>query len=251
MGNIILGSDGITIRQGIYQEKASPMTDLGRFIDFQDGRRFRYCQADGEVLRGHMAAAGAVVDNDNTVTQADMTVVLSNGYIGETEVSVLLLGDTTKNMYADGLLTIEGGLGLGYAYRIKKNSAGGEPYTAPCVLTLYDPIVVALDVTSIITLTKLKYKDVVEVPKGAEVATPIGVPLIDVTDNYYFWAQTRGYAPLVVDTGDTLTIGQLVGVGSSVDGACDDITVVTQKPYGVCVQIAATATYATIDLQLE
>ena len=83
MSNIILGSDGIAIRQGIYQQKSDKMTDLGRFIDFQDGRRFRYCQANGNITRGHMAAAAAVVANDNTVTQTAMTVALSNGYIGE------------------------------------------------------------------------------------------------------------------------------------------------------------------------
>ena len=252
MGNILLGSDGIAIRQGIYQQKVDKMTDLGRFIEFQDGRKFRYCQADGNITRGHMAAGGAVAANDNTVTQTAMTVALSNGYIGEKVINVLLGGATTLNLYEDGVLSIEGGLGLGYMYRIKKNKAGGALYTTPCELTLYDPIIVALDATSIISLTKNKHKDVIVAPTTV-VRAPAGVPLIDVTDNYYFWAQTRGYALLVVDDGDTVVTGDYVMGGSTDPGAIEAVTGtdVTIVPYGVVVQIAAADTYALIDLKLE
>jgi hypothetical protein len=252
MGNVILGSDGIAIRQGVYEEKVTQETDLGRFIDFQDGRRFRYCQADAAITRGHMAAAGAVVANDNTVTQTAMTVALSNGYIGEKEVSVLLAAATTAHLYADGFLSIEGGLGLGYLYRIKDNKAGGALYTTPCILTLYDPIVIALDATSIISLTKLKYKDVVVAPTTV-VREPIGVPLIDITDNYYFWAQTRGPALIVVDDSDTVVTGQFVMGGDTDAGACEPVTATSSVivPYGKVVQVAAADTYALIDLQLE
>jgi len=250
MSHIILGSDGIAIRQGIYEEPVSNENDLGRFIDFQDGRRFRYCQAGEALTRGHMTTPSVVVANDNTVTQTDMTVALSNGYIGETEISVLLAADTTKNLYADGFLTIEGGTGLGYMYKIKSNKAGGTPYTDPCELTLYDKIVVALDATSIITLTMCKYKDVI-VNDTTVVATPLGVPLIDVTDDYYFWLQTRGYAPVIVDDDGALTIGQLVGGGGGDAGAGIVIAADTTQAWGVVVQVAAQDTYATIDLHLE
>ena len=253
MSNIILGSDGIAIRQSIYQESLVAKTDLGRFIDFQDGRRFRYCQADGAITKGHVAAGGAVVANDNTVTQTGMTVALSNGYIGEKVINVLLAAATTANLYAGGYLTVEGGTGLGQIRKIKSNKAGGASVAAPCEVTLYDPLEVALNATSIITLTKNKYKDVIVAPAGTDVAPLIGVPLISITDDYYFWAQTRGYAPIVVDDSATLTIGETVSIGAtdagSVTGATDAHC--DYQQVGTVVQIAAADTYATIDLELE
>ena len=95
-----------------------------------------------------------------------------------------------------------------------------------------------------------KYKDVIVTPV-AEVATPIGVPLIDITDNYYFWAQTRGYCGIVVGDGETITIGQQAAIDDTDAGACANRGSYTEKAWGVIVQIAAADTYATIDLKLE
>ncbi len=250
MGNIVLGSDGISIRQGIYEENVNKMTDLGRFIDFQDGRRFRYCQADGEIIKGHMCSAAAVDANMNTITQTGMTVVISNGYIGEKVIKVLLGAATTLNLFEEGYFVVEGGVGLGQFHVIRKNKAGGSSVSSSCELTLYDPLVVALDATSIISLTKNKYKDVIVTPTS-ETATPIGVPLITVTDNYYFWAQTRGYCCIVVGDGETITVGKQAAIDDTDAGACADAGSYTEKVWGVIVQIAAADTYATIDLKLE
>lgn len=250
MGNIILGSDGIGVRQGIYEESASAKADLGRFIDFQDGRRFRYCQANGGITKGHMCSAAAVDSNMNTVTQTGMTVALSNGYIGEKIIDVLLGAATTLNLFEDGYFVVEGGTGLGQFHVIRKNKAGGSSVSSPCKLTLYDPLVVALDATSIISLTKNRYKDVIVTPTS-ETAPPIGVPLITITDNYYFWAQTRGYCCVVVGDGETITVGQQAAIDDTDAGACANNGGYTEKAWGVIVQIAAADTYATIDLKLE
>ena len=252
MGNIILGSDGIAIRQGIYQEKADKMTDLGRFVEFQDGRRFRYCKcnASAGITRGHMCSAAALNGDTDKVTQTAMTVALSNGYIGEKVINVLLSDDVAAHLFDDGLLTIEDGTGAGYCYRIKSNKAGGAVYTAPCELTLYDPIVVALAADAVISLTVNKYKNVVVTPQ-TETAPPIGVPLIDVTEAYYFWAQTRGYAALYIGTGETAPVGDNVGISADEDGACDVAAAAPEKAWGVSIQPAAADTYATIDLMLE
>lgn len=253
MGNIILGSDGITVRQGIYEESVSQKAELGRFLDFEDGRRFRYCKASGAITKGHLCTTANVVADDNTITQTGMTVAISNGYIGETVINVLLAAATTLNLYEDGLFVVEGGVGLGQAHRIRKNKAGGAAVATPCELTLYDGLVVALDATSIITLTKNRYKDVVIGAATTVVGSPIGVPLITVTTGgYYFWAQTRGYCPIVVDDDGTLTVGMEVVMGGGDTGAvlvCADATL--SKRLGVAIQVAAIDTYATIDLMLE
>ena len=255
MGNIVMAQGGIPIQQGIYEESITKKCELGRLLPFLDGRCFRYCHcASGAgITRGHMASGPTVVAEDNTVTQTSMTVAISGGTVGAKVVNVLLAAvATTANLYEDGLLVIEDADGEGYAYRIRSNKAGGAAVATPCELTLYDPIVVALAADNIITLTKNRYKDLVITPITTIVASPIGVPLIDVTKDYYFWAQTKGYAPLYVDDASALTVGMLVCGGGGEPGACILYAAGTiSKAWGTAVQIAAVDTYATIDLELE
>jgi hypothetical protein len=191
-----------------------------------------------------MAAASLVVAADNAVLQTGMAAQA----IGKKVINVLLGGATTLNLYEDGLLTIEDSTGQGYCYRIKSNKAGGDAVATPCELTLYDPLVVALSATSIITLTMNKHKNVIINPTNSDASAAIGVPLISVTKAYYFWAQTKGYAALMITT--ATTIGYLVGPGNTA-GSCDAASGTTFKPWGQCVQIATSGNYATIDLNLE
>ena len=250
MGNIVMAQGGIPIQQGMYEESITKKAELGRLLPMLDGRCFRYCQSDGGMTRGHMCSGAEVDSNMNTVTQTGMTVTISGGSIGAKVIKVLLGAATTANLYEDGLLVIEGGVGLGYAYRIKSNKAGGAAVATACELTLYDPLVVALDATAIISLTKNRFKDVIVTPVS-ETAAPVGVPLIDVTDNYYFWAQTKGYAPVVVGDSETINVGQQAAIDDTDPGAVANRGSYTEKAWGVIVQIAAADTYATIDLALE
>jgi len=251
MGNQILGSDGIVIRQGIYEQKSVAEADLGRFVDFQDGRKFRYCKCNSSagITRGHMCSAAALDGNADKVTQTSMATQAA----GETEIEVLLSASVAAHLFRDGFLTIEAdavGDSEGYIYRIKDSKAGGASVAAPCKLTLCDPLQVALTAASILSLTVNKYQDVVVTPQS-EAAPPIGVPLIDITAEYYFWAQTRGYAALMVDSSAAATAGQSVSISDDADGACKVSGGTTEKTWGVVVQPAAIATDATIDLMLE
>ncbi len=249
MGNIVLAQGGIPIQQGVYEDSATKKAELGRLLPFADGRCFRYCKAANIIAHGKMAAASLVVANDNAVTQTGMTVAISGAKIGAKVIKVLLGAATTVNLYEDGLLTIEDVTGQGYCYRIKSNKAGGAAVATPCELTLYDPIVVALDATTVLTLTMNKHKNVIVNPTDSDASSAIGVPLIDITTAAaYFWAQTKGYAALIIITAGT--IGQLVGPGNA-DGACDAASGTVYKPWGTQVQIASSGNYATIDLNLE
>ena len=248
MSNVILGSDGIAIRQGIYEQSATKKTDLGRFIDFQDGRRFRYCLCDGGPTRGTVCAAAAINGDADKVTQSGMSTQAA----GETVIEVLLSDSVAAHLFDDGFLTIEAdasGDSEGYIYRIKKNKAGGASVAAPCELTLYDKLQVALTSASILSLTVNRYQDVIVAPTSAA-ASAIGVPLIDVTDDYYFWAQTRGYAAVLAASSNNPSAGNVVSVGGTA-GYIRTAQGTTYQPVGVCIQPAAASTYTTIDLMLE
>ena len=249
MGNVVMAYGGIPVQQGIYEESSTKKTDLGRLLPFEDGRCFRYakCNASAGITKAHMSESPTVVGNESTITQTGMAAQA----IGKKVIDVLLTASIAVNLYEDGWFTIESSTGLGQCFRIKSHKAGGASIAAPCELTLYDPLIVATAATSVISLTKNKYANVVVVPTTA-VGIPIGVPLITVTTGYYFWAQTKGPAALVADTGDTFVIGQPVGYPETpaVAGA-GGIPTITDNIWGVALQVAAADAYGLVDLQLE
>jgi hypothetical protein len=247
MGNIVLGSDGIAIRQGIYEQSLAAKTELGRFMDFEDGRRFRYCRAGALGLtKGLMTMAPAVVSNHKDVVQTGYGIAVG----AKDNISVLLAAAPTANQYADGFLMCNKGTGLGQIYRIKKNSAA----YLPCKIWLYDEVITAIAATAEITLTPNKFNGVL-VAATTPAGSHVGIPLIDVTGTYYFWAQTRGYAPFLADS--TITTAYVIGepVGDAetltVAGSCDGMENVNNAVYGICVQIPEASEYGIVDLRLE
>ena len=247
MGNVVIGANGIPIRQGIYEESVSAKTDLGRFIDFEDGRRFRYCKNGAAALTiGVMTMAPALVNNHKDVVQTAYGLS-----IGQKEIEILLTTTApTAGQYNDGYLLCGKGTGLGQSYKIKKHTVGINP----CKITLYDPIITAVPAASELTLTPSKYNGVL-VAATTPAGTPVGIPLIGVTLSYYFWAQTRGYAPFLADSTITTAfeIGEPIGDGETktVAGSMDGIENDNNAIYGVCVQIPEVSEYGIIDLTLE
>ena len=251
MSNIILGSDGIAIRQGIYEESVSAKTDLGRFIDFQDGRRFRYSRAGSSatIPRGTMAVGAVTPAAHEDELQSGYGVAA--GAKDNIEIGLTSAPDA-KDDYAGGYLFVMdstvGAIGQGYMYKIKRHDTNN----APCHLWLYDPVHVAILTTDEITLMKNKYDDLIVSPASAVVMPPVGVPLITVTAAYYFWAQTRGYCPMLAGAA-AITIGNEVGpdVSTNVGGAEDVGGTATDPVWGIAVTTAADGEYAVVDLHLE
>ena len=241
MGNVILGSDGIAIRQGIYEEKLDQKTDLGRFIDFEDGRRFRYCKASGAITLGHVCAAPGPDDQHVAIVQTNYGLSVGD----KDNISVAVTTAPSANQYADGLLVVTSGTGYGQSYRIKKNTAA-----SPTKIWLYDKIITTVAATADITLMKNKYLDVVVAPTSV-ITTPIGVPLITITSGgYYFWAQTRGYVGILSEgTGTQPVVGDNVMQGTT--GAVKVANAVTDPVIGVCVYIPTFDEYCIVDLHLE
>ena len=245
MGVKYLESDGIVIRQGIYQESATQNTDLGHFIDLEDGRRFRYCKADGAITKAHMCQSAIVDSNHVDQVQTDYTLAIGD----KEDISVVLSGAITKNDYAEGWLIVNDATGEGELYKIRKNSAA----YAPCVISLYDAIRVATAVTSYITIVQSKYRDVVVVPHSAQPSgVPVGVPLITVTTGgYFFWAQTRGYCPMHIET--AITVGIPVQTAdTTTDGSGEVAATATDAIYGMALYSSAgDLDYCIVDLHLE
>ena len=106
---------------------------------------------------------------------------------------------------------------------------------------------------STLTVTLNKYEDVITAPANPT-GVLVGVSLATVADNEYFWAQSKGPAPVTADDTDTIIVGDMVDVSADAtipgavgiaDAATDDHVV------GLCMRAAATSETCVIDLTIE
>lgn len=245
-------------RGGVFAASATQECFLGAKLDLKDGRVFRYAQAGGTALVQAFMTQGAV-------PSAKCTAIAQTGYakaVGSTEVRVLVTTGgiaateawTYENALAGGLMVCAATspVVLGDVYKIVASKMYDETHID---LLLETPIRNAIGATGTITLVMGKYARTIVMPATTATATAAGVPLCPVPINYFYWSQVRGLCPMVVDTGDTITIGAYAGIPATnavagTVGAATS-TLFAFPVYGKVVSVAAADTVAVIDLMLE
>ena len=77
--------------------------------------------------------------------------------------------------------------------------------------------------------------------------------LIAATANYFCWLQTGGTAAIIVDTSETVVIGEPVGYAaeSAIDGACGPVAADTDGTWGICRYVGAAAETALVELNID
>jgi hypothetical protein len=217
---------------------------------YQDGlgRVYRYVKNGGTALGAGLMTSGELIDTDSdAVTQTAYGVVA----IGDTRVTVLLVtaNALVDGELQDGQLLVSSSTGMSYSYAIANNTwITGDTVMS---IELYEPIRVAWSATTVITVAKNRYRDV-NVTATTQTALTAGVPTCVIPASYYGWVQRRGPCAMVVDTGETLVIGCLVGqpAACAVAGAVG-VAAIAGIIWGDCIWVAAAAAAALIDLKLE
>jgi len=200
--------------QDIYEQSSTQQHKLGERLVIGD-RVFRYMKAGSSNL-----SAGYVVGAPCTLTSED-TVTVAHG-IGTTVVTITASG-VSANDFAEGYLVVDEGTGAGETYKIRSNTATDSDGLIQ--VTLYDGLKTAWDTSDTdVTLIPSPYKDVIVCPTDG-IILPVGVPLIAVTANYYFWGQTWGPCGVKID-GTAGALGaaideRLLGLSGSTAGALD------------------------------
>jgi hypothetical protein len=234
-------------QSGLFVPTVGQQFRLGQGLADNHGRMFRYCKNAAVQLEAALMAQSEAIN-------ANVTSEVQTGYttaIGDTSITVLV---TTSNgisdgELADGHLVTQDGTGEGYAYPIRWN----EWVTSDTVMRidLYEPIRVATAATSEFTLVKNTHSDVIVMPTTVT-GVAVGVPNMVVPASYYFWAQTKGPCPMIVDAGDTLVVGALAGVpGTHGTAGAVGIPAITTDVWGRTIFVAAAGETALIDLNLE
>lgn len=206
-------------RVDVYAQSSTQQYPLWASYWDRYGRRFRYVKNGAVALTRALMTQSAVQDSKAfEIAQTGHAQV-----VGSRKIDILVTtgGGWDDDAFAGGFLVCNkvSPATVGDIYAIRSSALDSTDTILH--LELDSPWRNAMLATGEVTLTFNPGYKVIVHPTTTATAPAAGVPLIDVTIGYYAWVQTKGTAPLVVDTGDTLVIGQPVGcpTTSAVAGA--------------------------------
>ena len=231
-------------RQSIYEESSSALHSLGDCCALPGGRIFTYCKNGAVALSDGMVVQGAVPlpNHLNRPLAASAVIGATKVYVGFGATAAV------ANYYAEGYLHFNDAVPEGTYYKVKSHLAIAGSDSV--YVNLFDPLVKAATITtSEVTLTKAKEDSVIIMPSSGLTAPVVGVPIVDITISYFFWAQTWG--PCAVLGQGTLVIGQKVGIGGTADGAVGPVTADTTAIIGEVMQVNASTEYSLIFLKIS
>ncbi len=247
----IIFGDVVRPHQSIYEQSATQTHKLGTKLEYGDGRKFRYSK------NGAVALVQALM-TQTAVEESKAVAIVQTGHaqiVGAEDLTVLVTtaSASPENAFAEGMMTCNkvSPAVLGDVYKIVASKLQSTD-TLLDIKIEYPGIRNAIGATGEVSLSYNRWYNTVVHPVTTATAPAAGVPLIPVTANYYYWAQTGGPAPLMVDTGDTIVIGGSVGVAgtSAVAGACGT-RVTTKYEWGVVMSIAAADETALVYLTID
>jgi hypothetical protein len=199
--------------QDIWTESETQQHQLGALGETGDGRKFRYAKMGEAITMGYMTQSPAI---DSATVKMAVTAVAA---IGAKKIAFTHAATTsTANEYAEGYVTISFGTGIGQTLKIASHAAftnGGASE-----LFLEDPLIVALDTTSKISLAHNPWNGVLM--DTSVVTCPTGGALRSFTTQYYGWLQTRGVFGAFAHSAGSA--GVPVICDATTAGAVDDCT---------------------------
>lgn len=215
---------------------------LGTRVETPDGRAFRYVLAGGTALVAGKLQQAPVEDT----AHQNLTITAASA-AGDTTINFTLgASAVTANEYANGYIMVTTTPGQGVQYLIASHPAADSSGTL--VVTLSDPIVVALTTSSVIDMVLNPYSVIVVNPTTAT-STAVGVAVTAITASQYGWIQTGGAACVLAD--GALAVGQGVVASNGIVGAVEDVASTTQAVVGTCLTGVADTEYGAILLNLE
>ena len=246
----------------VFDTSTTPKYTVGLGFVRGDGAKFRY----GHI--GAIVAAGAVVATDvsesgqPSVIKAGALVAnltkkgnetMNPGAIGSRYMQLVITA--TADQFAGGYVTVNSGTGFGFTYHIRGNDATSAIVTGNTHLELYEPVQVAIDSNSQVSIAGCPYANL----EGATATdkVPAGVSLQNQSASSYGWLQTHGIVAALQDV--TIgTVGKPVFLSSNTTGAvscvADALSSTTGQTFpllGYLVEAGSSAGYSLVYLQLE
>jgi GTP:adenosylcobinamide-phosphate guanylyltransferase len=226
--------------QDVFTTSSTANTIVGARATTGDGRMFRYAQAGAVTLVPGTLQQATAQDTSNY-----QNLAVAAAAIGATQLTVSTSTTATANILAGGYVLVTFTPGQGYMYQIGGNTATSG--ATGLVITLNDPLLVALTTASRIDLIPNPFMAVVINPSTATSA-PVGAAVYPVTNAQYGWVQTQGACNLLAD--GTVTVGTTLVASNATAGAVEAFTGV-QAFVGIAITGIATTEYGAVNLNLS
>ena len=208
---MMLTADPQAIGQPLYTSSATPAHALGERGVMPDGRVFRYAKAGGSnLVAGNWIQSPAEIGNHQNL-------VATAAAIGATQITVTLAGTAASaNQYAGGQAVVTVTPGLGQALAILSHPAQATTSGA-LVLTLGEPLRVALTASTRIDLVSNPYNGVIQNPINTLTGACVGVATYIIIAGEYGWLQRSGLGGALI--AGTPAVGKAIVVPGSAAGA--------------------------------
>ncbi len=225
-------------KQTVYETSTTPNYLVGTKLVYADGREYRYSRAGAVALAKALMTQGAVSDADlfeqdqtgNFPVAGDLTVTVEIG------TGITIGGN--KDDLAGGTLMTNKGSAINETYGILGSEIGSTDTNMSLVLDT--PIRTTWTTSTEITIVPNLWMLTLVAPEPVT-AMVAGVPLVAVAAASFYWSQTKGPTPIIVDATETIVIGDLVGAPATqtTDGAVGTWVTLT-KPWGVAMRANTT-----------
>ena len=221
--NAIVGQPQVGADIDIHQVDLTPKYQVGFGFIRADGSKFRYGHFGADTNRGLLVAtdiseSSMADDDDLGATVANLTKVagetMNPNAIGSHYMQLTITASAQQ--FTGGYVTVTDDNGEGYTYRIRSNTATGDPVTGDCYLELYKPIVVAVDSNSDFSINGCKFANLEAASTTDEDVA--GITCAGMSSTNYGWIQTAGIAGVLQSAG-TGSVGNPVHLSSNTSGA--------------------------------
>jgi hypothetical protein len=239
--------------QSLYAQSATATEKLGTVRMMGDGDEWVYCKNGAVAL-----APGKLIQSVAADATKWSNLACDIPVVGANVITVTLGtgGDLTANEFAEGYIHVNDDTGEGFVYKIYSHPAAAA--AAACAITIYGSIQTTFVAATTCTITRSPYSAVI-VTAGSAVPTAkvVGVPQINVTIGYYFWAKKKGICPVLA--AGTLVVAKVcVPTTDAIPGGVDPWVLAEAAPptghdvqqIGVVAQINADTEYGLVFLNL-
>jgi len=228
-----------------FAQSSTQQYPLGTLL-IEGERAWRYCLNGGVALvPGFTVQSAAIASAGHS-----MDMVTAAAVVGALTVTVTpVTANVTANQYKDGYLFVNDLVGEGQCFKIKSNPAITAAATG--VITLYDPVTLALDATTLTGLRVNPFSGVIVTPVTTLTGIVLGASQIPVTAAYYAWIQSAG--PAAINGIGTLVLGKnAIAPTGTTAGCVGPATIaygeqVVGKVMNVCASTNKSLIYLTID----
>ena len=234
--NAIIGVPQVGADIDITEVNTTPKVAVGFGFTRADGNRYRYCQVGEAVEAGYVVTTNSIIAtwltaNGVTAPASAITVAGDNiqpGNAGSRYVEFGYLAAVSSNQLAGNYMTVFGGTGVGYTYRVKGNTLSAAIGTGLTRVELYEPIKETLAADSDCAFTGSPYNNVNKATATAGTNNTVaGVICGSASANQFAWVCEDGIIGAYVSA--TVTAGSLLAIGTTAGH------VINWQPTATCV----------------